>query len=200
MRFNEFSRRGEWQVKKLGELGEIVGGGTPSTTVKEYWGDNNDIIWLTPTEIMNKYIVDSERKITKAGLQNSSAKILPINTILITTRATIGYIGIAKKECSTNQGFHSLICGKSVLYEFMYYLLQLFNTDMIRLANGSTFLEISSRDLKNMQIYIPTIPEQKKIADCLSSIDEQIEMEVLSIEKLKEHKQGLMQKLFPKVV
>ena len=91
LRFPEFE--GEWVEKRLGEIAQTVGGGTPDTTKKEYW--NGNIIWLTPTEIKEKYISDSERKITNLGLQKSSAKLLPKKTLLFTSRATIGDVGIA---------------------------------------------------------------------------------------------------------
>jgi len=195
IRFPEFS--GEWVEKRLGEVGEIIGGGTPDTNKSNYW--NGNIIWLTPTEIINKkYISNSERKISNEGLKNSSAKLLPINTILITTRATIGEIAITKKECSTNQGFQSLIVKQEYCYEFFYYLLNRKNikNEMIRKANGTTFLEINKNSLSKIKIHIPlTLDEQKKIADFLSSVDEKIEIVSKKLKELKKYKKGLLQKL-----
>src|SRR5690606_9977816 len=97
-----------WEVKKLGEVAEIVGGGTPSSFISTYW--NGTINWLTPTEIgESKYTYESVRKITNDGLINCSARMLPIGTILLTTRAGIGDLSILMCEGCTNQGFQSLI-------------------------------------------------------------------------------------------
>jgi len=195
IRFPEFS--GKWMEKNLGEIGKIVGGGTPDTNNQKFW--NASIIWLTPTEILNKkYVKNSIRRISELGLKNSSAKLLPKEAILITTRATIGEIAITKKECSTNQGFQSLIINKNYSNEFIYYLLNRKNikNEMIKKANGTTFLEINKTSLSKIKIHLPpTLNEQNKIADFLSSVDEKIEIISKKIEELKKQKKGMLQKL-----
>ena len=101
----------EWNVKKLTGIGKIIGGGTPSSKNEEYW--NGNILWAVPTDITKltiNYINDTARTITKKGLDNSSAKLLPVNTILLTSRATIGECAITTKPMSTNQGFQNIIC------------------------------------------------------------------------------------------
>jgi type I restriction enzyme S subunit len=166
----------EWKEVKLGDVCEIVGGGTPSTKKPEYW--NGDISWITPKDLSNyqkKYIFSGERNITEEGLKNSSTKILPKGTILFTSRAPIGYIAIAGKELCTNQGFKSLICKKEMYNQFLYYLMKYKTNEIIKLANGSTFKEISATNLKKLSINLPPLPIQKKIADILSVIDEKIE-------------------------
>lgn len=183
----------EWEVVRLGEMGDIVGGGTPDTTNSAFW--NGEILWLTPTEIKQKYIFDSERKITQKGLLNSSAKLLPKNTILITTRATIGDIGIATQELSTNQGFQSFISGEKVNFEFMYYLLGAKKREFIALANGSTFLEISAKTIRQIQIPLPPLAEQEKIAQILGVWDKGISVLKSLIEAKTKHKKALMQRL-----
>lgn len=187
-----------WEVKKLGEVGKIIGGGTPDTKIDEYWSSNtekNSIIWLTPTEITKKYTTDSIRKITLQGLNKSSAKMLPINTILITTRATIGAISIAKIECTTNQGFQSLVCDhKYVDYEFMYYMLHQYINTLKRLANGSTFIEISANEIRKIKLILPPLAEQEKIAEILSLWDKAIEQTKELIAYKEKQKKGLMQK------
>ena len=111
-----------WSNKKIKELADVIGGGTPSTNIEEYWDGN--INWFTPSEVgQSKYVSESERKITKEGLNKSSAKLLPKNTILLTTRATIGRVSITNTEATTNQGFQSMIC-KTVDFNFLYYLIQ----------------------------------------------------------------------------
>src|ERR1035441_4365789 len=107
LRFPEFRGNGEWEEKLLGQIGEFIGGGTPDTTVSEYW--DGEIQWFTPTEIKEQNISKSRRTITEKGLKNSSAKLLPKGALMITTRATIGDISIANNPCTTNQGFQSLI-------------------------------------------------------------------------------------------
>jgi type I restriction enzyme S subunit len=107
---------------KLGSVCTIMGGGTPDTLHGEYWG--NSVEWFTPSEIGKmKYVNSSVRKLSKEGLINSSAKLLPAGTVLLTTRATLGEMSIAEKECSTNQGFQSLIPLTSrVSSEYLYYM------------------------------------------------------------------------------
>lgn len=109
----------DWQVKQICDVAEICGGGTPSTTEKSFWG--GDINWFTPAEINDSvvFVTESERKITKEGLKQSSAKLLPVGSILLTTRATIGTRAISKGIVSTNQGFQSLI-PKEGTYIFLF--------------------------------------------------------------------------------
>ena len=110
----------EWVEKRINDIAEVIAGGTPSTTVADYWDGN--ISWITPNDLSShkeRYISRGERSITRLGLNNSAAKILPKNTILMTTRAPIGYLAIAENEVSTNQGFKNLVCdGKQVNYLF----------------------------------------------------------------------------------
>lgn len=133
----------DWTVSELGNIAEIRGGGTPSTSNRDYWDGN--IQWLTPTEIDSKYVHESNRKITESGLANSSAKLLPMGAILLTTRATIGACSINNFNGSvcTNQGFQSLVCKASVLNEYVYYAITFdeFQKKIAKHASGSTFLE-----------------------------------------------------------
>ena len=166
----------EWKEVRLGDVCEIVGGGTPSTKKDEYW--NGDISWLTPKDLSNydkKYIYRGERSITQEGLEKSSAKLLPKGTILFTSRAPIGYVAIAGKEVCTNQGFKSLICKDKAYNQFIYYVMKFKTDDIIKVATGSTFKEISGNGLKSIKIHLPPLLTQKKIADILSVIDEKIE-------------------------
>ncbi len=184
----------DWEVKKLGEVAEVVGGGTPRTNHKEYW--DGDINWFTPTEIgEKKYSYESKRKITKDGLLKSSARILPIGAILLTSRATIGEASILKKESTTNQGFQSLI-PKNVCNEFLYYLVLILKPEIIKLSKGSTFLEVSPSNLKKILIPLPpTLAEQTAIATVLSDTDALIEKLEQLIAKKRNIKTGAMQEL-----
>ena len=187
LRFPEFS--GEWNKYTINDLATVVGGGTPDTTVKSYWG--GDIQWFTPSEIgKNKYVDFSKRTITRDGLDNSSAKLLPLHTILLSSRATVGECSIASNECTTNQGFQSLIA-KQCNIDFLYYLIQTKKKDLIRNACGSTFLEISANEIRKIKVAVPVQNEQEQIAKLLSLIDERIATQNKIIEKLQSLIKGL---------
>ena len=196
-RFPEFENDGEWEEKKLGEVGEFIGGGTPSTSNPDYW--DGIIQWYTPTEIKNGTLKGSVRTLSEAGLKNSSAKLLPIGTLLITTRATIGEVAISSTECATNQGFQSLIVKDCEVNLFWYYWILLNKAELERRSSGSTFKEIGRTEIKSISTLSPRKSEQQKIASCLSAVDDLIKAETEKIEALKEHKKGLMQGLFPKI-
>ena len=192
MRFPEFS--GEWNKYTINDLATVVGGGTPDTTVKSYWG--GDIQWFTPSEIgKNKYVDFSKRTITRDGLDNSSAKLLPLHTILLSSRATVGECSIASNECTTNQGFQSLIA-KQCNIDFLYYLIQTKKKDLIRNACGSTFLEISANEIRKIKVAVPLQNEQEQIAKLLSLIDERIATQNKIIEDLKKLKSAISKYLF----
>ena len=163
---------------KLSEIAEIVAGGTPSTKESAYW--NGKIPWITPKDLSTykkRYISQGERNITEQGLNNSSAVMLPKNTILFTSRAPIGYIAIAENKLCTNQGFKSLVCDDSKCYFLYLYYWVLNNIEYIKSqANGSTFQEISGSVMKNIEIDLPSINIQKKIAGILDCIDKKIEL------------------------
>ena len=192
MRFPEFS--GEWNKYTINDLATVVGGGTPDTTVKSYWG--GDIQWFTPSEIgKNKYVDFSKRTITRDGLDNSSAKLLPLHTILLSSRATVGECSIASNECTTNQGFQSLIA-KQCNIDFLYYLIQTKKKDLIRNACGSTFLEISANEIRKIKVAVPVQNEQEQIAKLLSLIDERIATQNKIIEKLETLIKGIRHNIF----
>ena len=183
-----------WEVKKLGEIAEVVGGGTPSTFVSEYW--NGTINWFTPTEIgTKKYSFESQRKLTKKGFSNCSAKMLPVGTILLTSRAGIGDLSILTIEGCTNQGFQSLISKDGYSNEYIYYLMLTLKNELLQNASGSTFLEISPNKIKQIEISISDYEEQTRIATILSDIDAEIKALEQKLVKYKQIKQGMMQEL-----
>ena len=188
---NEFDN---WEVKKLGETCEIIGGGTPDTINPEYW--NGNIQWFTPTEIKSDYVSKSIRTITELGLQKSSAKKLPIGTILLTTRATIGEASIALEECTTNQGFQSLIVKEGINNLFVFNWIKENKHELTTRANGSTFPEISKTEIEKIQIPIPSFQEQTKIANFLMAIDEKITNVDTQIKQTELWKKGLLQQMF----
>ncbi len=159
-----------WQRVRLGDVAEIIGGGTPSTQITSFW--NGSINWFTPTEIgITKYVYKSQRTITPLGLKKSSAKLLPIGTILLTSRASIGDCAILKEIATTNQGFQSLIPLEKINNEFLYYLILTLKNKLLKLASGSTFLEVSPNKIKNLLIPLPPLNEQIAIANILSDLD-----------------------------
>ncbi|MBI2577470.1 MAG: restriction endonuclease subunit S [Candidatus Wildermuthbacteria bacterium] len=164
-------------TKKLGEVCEIVGGGTPSTAVSKYW--DGDIVWVTPKDLghfKDIEITNSSKKITEEGLKKSSAKLLPKGTVVLSSRAPIGYVAIAGIQLATNQGCRSFICGKDLYNKYLYYFLK--NSTKILQAggSGSTFSEISGSRLKEIEIPVPGIEVQKRIVgrveELMTKIDE----------------------------
>ncbi len=186
----------EWEEKQLGEVAEIIGGGPPSTKNKLYW--NGEINWFSPIEIGNKtYDYSSQKKITEEGLRKSSAKILPVGTILFTSRAGIGKTAILAKESTTNQGFQSIVPRKGVLDS--YYVYTISNILKIlaeKVSAGSTFSEISKKQMEQLNLNIPMIKEQKNISKFFSKFDNLIEIQERKLKLLKQQKQGLLQKMF----
>ena len=194
LRFPEFED--EWKQKRLGEVAEIIGGGTPSTSNPQYWG--GDINWYSPIEIgENIYLNESKNKITKMGLKKSSAKILPIGSVLFTSRAGIGNTAILKKEAATNQGFKSIVPKDNKLDTYFIFSRtnELKKYGEINGA-GSTFVEVSGKEMEKMPMLFPEISEQQKIGNFFSKLDRQIELEEQKLEKLEEQKKGYMQKIF----
>ena len=158
----------------MNEIADIVGGGTPSTHNPSYW--DGDINWYAPAEMEGKrYAVTSERKITQAGLSNSSAKILPAGrTILFTSRAGIGKVAILQHDAATNQGFQSLVLKDGISPYFIYSMGSILKKKAEGIASGSTFLEISGKMLGNIDITIPISSEQHIIADFFRNLDDLI--------------------------
>ena len=178
----------------MGDVAMVVGGGTPDTNNHKYW--NGDIQWFTPSEIgRDKYVTNSLRTISEEGLNKSSAKLLPIGTILLSSRATVGECSINKVECTTNQGFQSLIPKEYFSKEFVFYLMQTKRKELIRKSCGSTFLEISANEVRKIKIAVPTSKEQEKISKLLALLDERISTQNKIIEDLKKLKSTISKKL-----
>jgi len=183
----------EWKTKRLGEITEIVSGGTPSTRIDEYW--NGNINWCIPTDITGtpgKYLSATEKRITELGLKNSSATLLPKGTLLLCSRATIGDVKIATDVICTNQGFKSLICSNQVHNEFLYYVLLTMKSKLIEKAIGSTFLEITKKEISLIEIKIPSVSEQTAIAEILSDMDAEVAVLEAKLSKARQVKQGMM--------
>lgn len=186
-----------WRRMKLGDISEVVGGGTPSTKNYDFW--NGDIPWLTPKDLSGynfRYISKGERNITKLGLQNSSARMLPKGTVLLTSRAPIGYVAIAENEVCTNQGFKSIVLKEGYCSEFFYYLLKNNIDYIVGMASGSTFAEISGTQVKNLEFMVPPLGVQRKIAGVLGVLDDKIELNNKINQNLELQAQALFKSWF----
>lgn len=169
-----------WEFKKISNICETIGGGTPSTTNSAYWGGN--IKWVTPSDITSKNslaLLKIEGRITEEGLRKSAAKLLPPYTILMTSRASIGFFGLCPDSVCTNQGFISIVPNKANTRMYLLYTLKERKDEIIANANGSTFLEISKGRFRKMKVLIP--PEV--ILDMHEKRSHIIFNEVLNLEK-----------------
>src|SRR5690554_6129688 len=146
----------EWKTYKLNQVGEVVSGGTPSTKVPQYW--YGEIPWITPKDLSRynkKMIYSGDRSITKEGLENSSVRLIPKNSILFSSRAPIGYVAKAGVELGTNQGFKNLVVNKNHCHDYIYYLLINETENIKRISGGSTFSEISGTAFGNFKVKVP---------------------------------------------
>ncbi|MBF2756492.1 MULTISPECIES: restriction endonuclease subunit S [Staphylococcus] len=186
----------EWSIKKLKDIAEIIGGGTPSTKDDTYWDGN--INWFSPVEIGDKdFVNESQKMITEKGLRKSSAKLLPIGTVLFTSRAGIGKTAILSKESTTNQGFQSIVPKENLLDSyFVYSMTSLLKRYAERVGAGSTFTEVSRKQMEEIKISTPTIKEQQKIGRLFYKNNRLIEKQKTKLKLLKQRKQGLLQKMF----
>ena len=195
IRFNGFANA--WEQRKLGELAEIVGGGTPSTSVESYW--DGDIDWYAPAEIGEQiYLKSSQRKITEEGLNKSSAKVLPVGTVLFTSRAGIGKTAILLKEGCTNQGFQSIVPNKNKLDSYFIFTR---SEELKRYGEtvgaGSTFVEVSGKQMANMELMMPTtMDEQQKIGEYFSNLDNLITLHQRKLDMLKKLKSACLSEMF----
>jgi type I restriction enzyme S subunit len=163
-----------WGVKTIDKISTVIGGGTPSTKIGEYFCENG-IPWLSPKDLSGyewKYISKGATDITPLGLKNSSAKLLPKGSVLFSSRAPIGYIAIAENEICTNQGFKSLIPDKGVSTEYLYQLLKSSADKIESVATGSTFKEVSGSVLKGIEVLIPSDRILEKLTKSVKASNE----------------------------
>jgi type I restriction enzyme, S subunit len=187
-----------WAATELADLAHVVGGGTPSRDESRYW-QGGKIPWATPTDLTandSKYISHTAECITDAGLAESAATLLPVGALLYTSRATIGAKAIAEVPIATNQGFASFV-PTSVNGQFLFYMLDLLTPTIKRLGAGTTFDEVSKRDIRKVWCAVPSSPnEQAAIACVLDAIDTAIEHTRTAIQEAKKLKSALVQQFF----
>jgi type I restriction enzyme S subunit len=200
LRFPEFSEAGEWVEKKLGDVAKITSGGTPNRAEPSYW--RGSIPWITTSLIDFNIIYSSEEFITTEGLMNSSAKLFPVKTLLMAmygqgkTRGRVALLGI---EATTNQACAAIILKKEIDTNFAFQNLSSRYDEIRKLSNEGGQENLSAGLIKEISLSYPPLPEQQKIAACLSSLDELINAQSQKLDGLKKHKKGLMQQLFPVV-
>lgn len=183
-----------WSIFALGDFCKIVNGSTPKSAVSKYW--NGDLIWVTPNDVRdaNVFILDSERKITEEGLKSIGDRFVPEKSIVLSTRAPIGYVAVTKHQTAFNQGCKGIICNSSHPV-FLYYHLLNDRQKLKKMGAGSTFPELSTGDLKKHTLLLPPLKEQQKIAGILELVDAEIEQTKSVIKATEKLKRGLMQGL-----
>ncbi len=188
----------EWAVIRLGEIARgLIGGGTPSTLQSEYW--DGEIPWMTSANLTNRVVNSGMRNITEKGLRNSATNIVPKGSLLISTRVGIGKVGIAGIDVAISQDLTGLVPDKhKVDVEYLYWAILNKSSQLGGLSQGSTVKGLTRDYLKNLKFSLPPLPEQKKIADILSTVDQAIERVNEAIEKTQRLKKGLMQELLTK--
>lgn len=185
-----------WENYKLSEIAEIIGGGTPKTSMKEYW--NGDIPWLSVKDFNNDFrtVVQSEKTITKQGLENSSAKLLDKGDIVISARGTVGELTQLGRPMSFNQSCYGLKAKKVTTNDFVYYLLKHQIKDLQQKTHGSVFDTITKNTFNMLDVVLPPLQEQKQIAAILSALDDKIELNHRISQTLEAMAQALFQSWF----
>lgn len=190
-----------WRLVQLKDVGKIVSGGTPSTSNSSYWSD--EISWITPADLSGyekKFISRGRKSISRGGLENSSAKLLPKGSVLFSSRAPIGYVAIASGELATNQGFKNIIPSKEVNTDFLYYYLKASKQLAEKSASGTTFKEISGKKFGELPFPLPPLHDQhaivSKIEELLSELDKGKQQLELALQQLKIYRQAVLKWAF----
>lgn len=191
----------EYQRYQLRDIGDIVSGATPKTTVAENFG--GAIPWLTPADLSGytqKYISHGARNLTKQGYDSCSTQIMPSGTVLFSSRAPIGYTAIAKNPICTNQGFKSIVPKPFVNSEFLYYQLIYLRKTIQEMGSGTTFKEISAKKFGAVQVIVPPLPEQERIVARIEKLLSQLDASVAELkmakERLKVYRQAVLKEAF----
>ena len=164
-----------WEMVKLGDVCEVVSGGTPKTSVPEYWG--NEIVWVTPKDLAGLQgiaITDSEKMLSQEGLNRSSAKPLPAGTVVMSSRAPIGYVGVLQVPGSTNQGCKNFIPSDRIDTNYLAFFLRSNTVMLQQMGTGATFKEISAKRAADIPVPLPPLEEQQRIAKILNSVEDQV--------------------------
>lgn len=187
-----------WPMYKLGDkriVSEIINGGTPDTGNESYW--NGDILWVTLEDMKRKYLDDTARKITQAGLENSNATLIPENAVVLSTRATVGKVAIARRQLTTNQGFKSFVCNQDNLNpEYLYYFFEQHRSLLEDLVPpGTKYKEINTTAIQNFAIPVPPPDVQAQIVAECQAIDAEVEQAENAIQRYEQEFTDLFQKI-----
>jgi type I restriction enzyme S subunit len=186
-----------WPMVQLKDCASIVGGATPKSHIEEYW--NGDIPWVTPkdlSELDGKFLRDTPRKITDLGLRNCSSGLLPPNSVLFSSRAPIGHVAINTVPMATNQGFKSMVPGPSLDASFLYWWLKCHRPQLEQLGNGATFKEVSKAVVERIEIPLPPLEDQKRIAAILDQADELRRKRQHALDRLNQLGQAIFIEMF----
>ena len=195
LRFPEFRDAGEWDIKPLSKIGEIVTGNTPSTSDKENYG--GDRMFVSPADISDhRFVIQTKTTLSEKGF-SKTRQIPALSILFVCIGSTIGKGAQTMYDCATNQQINAVVPFVEYINAFVYYVLDLNSSKIAQLAGKHAVPIINKTLFSTVLLNIPSKEEQKKIADCLSSLDELITAEAQKIDTLKAHKKGLMQGLFP---
>ena len=197
LRFPEFREAGAWEENQLGRIGNFTGGGTPSKSNGSFW--RGRIPWVSSSDISEESIheVKISRFITDEALESSATRLVPAGSILLVSRVGVGKLAITKSSVCTSQDFTNLTPYRDDL-EFLAYLLKANSRVLEGLGQGMAIKGFTKDDVSKLAVHLPALMEQQKIADCLSSLDALIAAQADKLDALKTHKEGLMQRLFPR--
>jgi type I restriction enzyme S subunit len=186
-----------WSISQIGDEVSVVGGGTPSTKNPEFWEDG-EFNWTTPKDLSNlaeKVLVETERKVTKAGLAKISSGLLPVNTVLMSSRAPVGYLALAKIPVAVNQGYIAMKCEKTLSPEFVIQWCGTHMDEIKSRASGTTFAEISKKNFKKIPVVMPEELLVSIYSKQASSLYEAIENKVRESDTLAKLRDSLLPKL-----
>lgn len=186
-----------WPIVPVKDYARVVGGATPKSGTAEYW--DGDIPWTTPKDLSDldgKYLADTPRKITASGLKSCSSELLPPNSVLFSSRAPIGHVAINTVPMATNQGFKSFVPGPKLDASFLYWWLKCHRAQLELLGNGATFKEVSKAIVERIEIPLPPLDEQKRIAAILDQADELRRKRQRAIDRLDQLGQAVFHEMF----
>ena len=190
-----------WQLARLGDVADIVGGSTPSRSRKEFWDGN--VSWVVPselTDLQGRYLTVTKDSITNEGIKSSGLRLIPAGSVLLTSRATIGVTAINAIPVTTNQGFQNLVVKNGIDSLWLYYSVSSLRKELERRAAGSTFLEVSRDSVRSLPLFVPPLPEQRTIAAVLDSIDDAIERTEAVIAAMERLRDALLHELLTRGV
>ena len=190
-----------WEWSVIGNLGDVVSGGTPSTKISKYWG--GDVAWFAPSDLTGydqKFIDRGAKTLTSEGVANSSAKVMDAGSLMFSSRAPIGYVAINSVPAATNQGFKSIVPYNGLFNEYLYYYLKSAKQIAEERASGTTFKELSATRFKSLPVPIAPTSEQHRIVTKIDVLFEEIDKGIASLKSAKKliqlYRQSLLKSAF----